>query len=109
MVPLREAQGFLAEKIPLHLHSPTVATQLAVASHHPMAGDDNGQGVLPQSLPYRPLCPSFAKLLSYPAIAPGLSVWDKPGELPHLTLENGSRGKVKLIRKGCPLTGKVTS
>ena len=95
------------KEIPLHLQPATETTELAIASYYPVTGNNNGQRVSGQSPPHCPRCPSFAKLPGYPGIAPGLTVRDKPGYFPYLTLKGGSLRKVKLIGKDYPVTAEV--
>jgi hypothetical protein len=99
--------GFQKEKAPLHLQSPAVTAELTLTGQYPVAWDNDGQWIPAQSLSYRPHCPRLANLLSYPGVASGLAVGNKPGYLPYLAPKGSGWGQVKLIRESYLMTAKV--
>lgn len=104
---------FQRQKLYLLVNSPGIASQVSVCAHHPMAGNDNRNGVMSHSAAHRLRRHGlFAKICRYPfgnsAVGRHLPIWDPAKTFPHrLPKRAANRPQRQLPGTGL-LSGEIT-
>ena len=97
---------FQFQQLLFHFQSPGIAGKRTVTPHHPVAGDQDGQGIIPVGQSHRPGSAGTANALCQRAVALGLPVGDLQEGLPDFALKVRTHGRQRQV-KNLPLAVEI--